>query len=411
MYAHPDLRFIQDEYVEELPVEAARSLAEKVASASPWSVDMTNFELVEETKNENPGKRIDHTFVYELIGTTIPEDGQGIYGIGRYRLSLVVAGNKVSSLNHFVKVPQAFQDTYKGLRSSNEVLANAAWICITIVYGLGGVIGGIFYLLRRKVTLFKPGLKNGALLALGLCSTILSAFPLSWMNYNTAEDPVVVYLDLLMRLLVNAVYLTLLAGLTLVAAEGLGRCADEYGNLNHHQFFRSTILIGTNIFEEEILLGYLLVPIMFAYEVLFYFLCTEFLGWWTPSSPVVNPNIAAEAFPGISALSLSLFAGCWEEALFRGVPLAGALLFFRRYRLSSRRTFWFYTLAILAQAAIFGAAHADYPAQPWCARLVELIIPSISFALLWYNYGLVPGMITHFMYVRFFLICHCLFVY
>jgi MFS family permease len=50
------------------------------------------------------------------------------------------------------------------------------------------------------------------------------------------------------------------------------------------------------------------------------------------------------------------------------------------------------------QALIFGAAHADYPAQPAYARLVELILPSLAFGLIYLSFGLLPGIIFHFAY-------------
>ncbi len=50
------------------------------------------------------------------------------------------------------------------------------------------------------------------------------------------------------------------------------------------------------------------------------------------------------------------------------------------------------------QAIIFGAAHANYPAQPAYARLVELIIPSFLFGGIFLRFGLLPAVITHYAY-------------
>ncbi|NIP59441.1 MAG: hypothetical protein GWM92_14035, partial [Gemmatimonadetes bacterium] len=63
--------------------------------------------------------------------------------------------------------------------------------------------------------------------------------------------------------------------------------------------------------------------------------------------------------------------------LFRAVPLAGAALLGERF---GRRRLWIGS-ALVLQAVIFAAAHANYPQQPAYARLVELLIPSLVFGL------------------------------
>ena len=47
---------------------------------------------------------------------------------------------------------------------------------------------------------------------------------------------------------------------------------------------------------------------------------------------------------------------------------------------------------------IFGAAHANYPAQPAYARVVELLIPSAVFGFLYLRFGLLPAIVMHFAY-------------
>src|SRR5262245_43724160 len=81
------------------PVEEAQQIAE-VAAKSDWNVDFTRYQLVESSKQERPGGRTDHTFVYERQDERIKE--------GRYRLRLVVGGDKLTELTYFVQIPQAF---------------------------------------------------------------------------------------------------------------------------------------------------------------------------------------------------------------------------------------------------------------------------------------------------------------
>jgi hypothetical protein len=53
---------------------------------------------------------------------------------------------------------------------------------------------------------------------------------------------------------------------------------------------------------------------------------------------------------------------------------------------------------MILQAVIFGAGHAEYPAQPAYARLVELIIPALCFGGIYLAWGLLPAIVLHFVY-------------
>ena len=54
---------------------------------------------------------------------------------------------------------------------------------------------------------------------------------------------------------------------------------------------------------------------------------------------------------------------------------------------------------MVVQALIFGAGHANYPAQPSYARVVELFLPSIVvYGMIYLRLGVVFAAITHYVY-------------
>src|SRR3954464_14265233 len=82
-----------------LDAAAARAIAESGA-AQRWSVDLGKYALAEQGQERRPGGRVDHTFTYERSGVT--------FGEGRIRLRLSVSGDRLTGVDHFVKIPEAF---------------------------------------------------------------------------------------------------------------------------------------------------------------------------------------------------------------------------------------------------------------------------------------------------------------
>ena len=140
--------------------------------------------------------------------------------------------------------------------------------------------------------------------------------------------------------------------------------------------------------------AYLLVGFNCAFVIAFYLFSTRYLGWWSPSEMLFDPNILATYVPWFSPIAQSLNAGFMEECLFRAIPLAGAALLGDHF---GKRNWWI-TAAFILQAVIFGAAHANYPIQPSYARLVELLIPSFIWGAIYLRFGLLTNIIAHTVY-------------
>src|SRR5215470_9203617 len=122
------------------PVEEARRIAEETAR-SDWKIDFTVYQLVESSRDLRPGGRADHTFVYERQDARIGE--------GRYRLRLVVGGDKLTELTHFVQIPEAFTRRYEQMRSANDAINTVDSVVVFGVYILGFCGIGLFFMIRH----------------------------------------------------------------------------------------------------------------------------------------------------------------------------------------------------------------------------------------------------------------------
>ena len=366
-----------------LEPEAARALAE-AAVAAGWEVDLGGYELVEHSRELRPGGRTDHTLVYERPDIQIGE--------GRYRLRLVVSGDRFTELSHFVKIPEAFSRRYQEMRSANEGIAIGSTFAIAIFYLAGGCAAGLFFLLRDRWVVWRPAV-GWALFIAGLQAlVVLNQWPLLWMGYDTAISSTTFALQQIGIALAQLVGMGAVLALSFMAAESLGRRAFPH----HLQLWRnwSGEVAPTRAMLGQTLAGYLLIGVFFAYDVWLYLYAARNLDWWTPSSALTDPDVLANYLPWLTSIAVSLQAGFWEECLFRAVPIAAAALLGRRFG----RTWLWIAGAMVLQAVIFGAGHANYPAQPAYARLVELIIPALGFGGLYLVFGLVPAIVLHFAF-------------
>ncbi len=371
----------EDEPGASLTADSAQVIAE-TTTEEKWKIDLTAYELVEQSQEVRPGGRTDHTFVYERLDVQIGE--------GRYRLSLVVGGDKLTELVHFIKIPEAFLRRYEEMRSANNTIANTAIIAGVVLYIIGGCIVGLFFLLRQHWVIWRKPLFWGLFVAFIQVLASINHWPLAWMDYDTALSAQGFLLQQIMQLLLIFVGFGLLLTVSFMAAESLTRKAFPH----HVQMWRlwSSDVASSPAILGRTISGYLAVSLFFAFDIALYFFATKVLGWWTPSEALFEPDVLATYFPWLTSIAISLRAGFMEECLFRAIPIAGAALLGQRF--GHRRT-WIIS-AFIIQALIFGAGHANYPQQPAYARVVELIIPSLAFGLIYLYFGLLPAIVLHF---------------
>ncbi len=361
----------------------ARAIAERAATVE-WAVDLAPFALVSQSEERRPGGRVDHTFVYERTRERLNE--------GRFRLRLVVSGDRLTELTHVLQIPEAFSRRYEQMRSANQAIGVGSAVATALLYVLGGIGVGLFVLVRRRWVIWRPAVAWGVAVAGLQLLAGLNQWPLLWMTYDTALSRGTFVAQTLAQLVAGFFGLAALLSLSFMAAESLTRRAFP----SHPQLWRlgSREAAASRAVLGRAMAAYLLVGVFFAYEVVLYLFATRLLGWWTPSEALFSPDVLATYQPWLSAVAPSLQAGFWEEALFRAVPLAGAALLGDPF--GGRR--WWIAGAMVVQAVVFGAGHAPYPTQPAYARAVELVLPSFAFGWLYLRFGLLPAVVMHYVY-------------
>jgi len=367
----------------DLPVDSGKVIAETTAKEE-WAIDLSAYDLVEKSREVLPGGRVDHTFVYERPDLKIGE--------GRYRLRLVVGGDKLTELSHFMKIPEAFSRRYQEMRSTNSTIANTALMAVALLYILGGCVIGMFFLLRQRWVIWRMPLLCGFFVSFMQVLERINNWPLIWMYYDTSLSSLSFLLQQIVQMVIIFMGMGIVLSLSFMAAESLTRKAFprhiRFWNLWYDRVSGTQAVLGRTIG------GYLFVGFEWAFIVALYLFTSDVLGWWSPSGTLFHPDALATYFPWLTSIAISLQAGFWEECLFRAIPIAGAALIGQKF--GARRA-WIIG-AFIVQALIFGAGHANYAQQPSYARMVELFIPSIAWGLIYLRFGLLPVIVLHFAF-------------
>lgn len=360
------------------------ALAVARAEASEWGVDLGSFELLESSGETQPGGRLDHTFVFERTGAQVAD--------GRFRLRIRVAGNRAAGLTHFVYVPEAFSQRFAEMRSANQAIALGSQSVFIILFLLVGGGVGTALLARRRWIVWRPPLAWGALTAVLLGLGMANTLPLSWMEYDTAVSVGTFLAGQLGVAAAAAVIGTPLLAFVYLAAESLDRRAFP-DHLQQWRFWSPEVAASAPALGRTAG-AYFLAGLQLGYVVLFYLATSRLDGWWSPAEAVVQPDLLATPQPWILAVSTSLFAAFWEESAFRAIPIACAALLGARF---GQRRLWIVG-AVVLQALVFAAGHANYPQQPAYARVVELSVPALVWGITYLRFGLVPTILAHFTY-------------
>lgn len=364
----------------------SREQADEIAQAGAvdWDIDLSQYDFVEHHSMVQPSGRIDHSFVYQRHDVTLEK--------GLYRLKLKVCGDLFAQLDRSVKIPNEFERRYAQMFADNKLLANMARnIAIFLYLFVIALLVGIFFYRDRAYLLIRQHfyltVVFGGLFAAGS----LNQWPHIWCKYPTHMSDWLFALSAFSMMMITSCLFSIFVGTLCVIVDA----ADRYMFGRHIQFLKSWSRGVGGSFEifQMTMLGYLFAVLALGYQVC-YTMWTQYMGWWAPLNTLVDPNILSSYLPFLSPIALAFQAGFWEEFATRGLPLAGIAFLTR----NSRYKGWWFGGMMCLQAIIFGALHANYPQMPSYYRVVELFLPSLGWGALYYWFGLLPGIIAHFVY-------------
>jgi len=334
------------------------------------------------------GVRVDDLRLISTSERQLPKRTQRIYtwesisirpANAPYRHTVTVDGNLVTGYAQRLKVPDAWLRSYRELRSKNIAAGS-----VDLIFLAATMIAALVVFIAR---LRRGDLSIRFLLAIGIASVVLvggvalNSMPSQFAYYDTTTS----YSAFRAQLALQAVMQSLGTAMLLIVVCGAGEVLYRERmprKLAIPRIFQRRALASRRVFLS-LILGYTLVPLFIAYQVVFYLTARKF-GAWAPAE-VPYDEMLNSALPWLAVLFAGFFPALSEEFLSR----AFSIPFLERI-VRSR------VAAIVLAGFIWGFGHATYPNQPFYIRGVEVGIVGIIAGLLMQRFGLLPLLIWHY---------------
>lgn len=355
-----------------VPEDRAMPAGDAMAAANAFldRAGARDLTLVDESQRRLP-KREQRIFTFE---------SKSIRPAGApYRHVVTVDGNVVTGYEQRLKVPDAWLRSYRELRSKNMAAGSvdAVLMAITMIAAL------VIFIVR----LIRRDLRLRFVLAMGLTGLILTAgvalnsMPAQLAYYDTTTS----YPAFLAQLAVMAGVESIGTAMLLIVICGAGEVLYRErlpNQLAIPRLWTPKALRSKRVFLG-LILGYALVPLFIAYQVIFY-LSARRVGAWAPAE-VPYDDMLNSAFPWVMVLFAGFFPAVSEEFLSR----AFSIPFFQKIVRS--RLF-----AIVLAGFLWGFGHSTYPNQPFWIRGVEVGLVGVVAGFLMDRFGLLPLLIWHY---------------
>ncbi|MBI1982620.1 MAG: CPBP family intramembrane metalloprotease, partial [Acidobacteria bacterium] len=348
---------------------AAREIAERflreVMKRNP-----SDLEFVEAETEKRPA-RTDHSFTWKQTSVDL--------GDGSLRVSVGVAGDRVTDYSEFVKIPEQWSREYRQLRSRNQsaqLVAEVFFILLTVAM----LIILVMRLRDRDVPLRLS-------VILGLVGTVLfflgrlNNLPLEEFGYRTTDS----YSSFMAGYLRDSVLFALGVGVwvSFLVAGSEPVYREHYPGLVSLRRYMSRTGLRSRSFFMSNVIGIGMTFFFFAYQTLFY-LGANKLGAWAPAD-VQYSDLLNTRFPWVWVLFIGFLPAISEEMQFRAFAIP-----FLKKRLRSK---W---VALVLAAFIWGFLHAAYPNQPFYIRGVEVGVAGIIVGVLMLRFGILATLIWHY---------------
>ncbi|MDD5195898.1 MAG: type II CAAX endopeptidase family protein [Candidatus Omnitrophica bacterium] len=349
----------------------AKTLAEGILKRQNY--DMAQYELKTNSHKDLP-KRRDYFFEWEKKNYKIAD--------ATLRVMLQIHGDRLGMLLKYLEIPEKF---YRDMTHKTTV-----GIIITLIFSAAiGIVAlaSLFILLiqcKYGSVRWRLAIIFGALLLPIRFLNFYNTLPSFWYSYPDTTYKAIYFWISAVSLCLGGVFTGGFIFLICAAGESLSR------KLNLPGFYLLEALKEPRKFSNKIIsiytIGYSFAFCMMGYEVLFYFLGTQWKHVWIPLSFSYSGMLSSK-MPFLEPLTVGTSAALLEEFLFRLYMIALFTKLFKRP--------W---LSVVLQAVLWAFAHSNYAIYPNFTRGIELTIVGIALGMIYLKCGIETTVIAHYVY-------------
>lgn len=320
--------------------------------------------------------RTDHYFTFE--------DERHDYKGGKQRYTVYVSGNKVSEFSSELHVPESFDRKYAEIRSYNDLLKLISSVLFAIV-SAGTVFAFIWALSTGRLRwrlVFYAAIGSFLLEFLDYWNYLPSVL----QQYDTAKSLQGFLSQQIISSILSCCQAGLLSAVVVGGIEAVYR--TKFPKMPAVENFLSARALSNKTMLDSIVAGIYIFGIHLGYVAAYYLVGTA-AGMWSPLE-VREVSTLSSIVPAYSSFSVGVNASISEELMYRVFCFVLAQLLFKN--------FW---VANFVQAVGWAFMHSDYPQEPAYARGIELTIVGLFYGWLFKRFGVVTGIISHFIYDAF----------
>ena len=320
--------------------------------------------------------RVDHSFTWE-------DENQDFKG-GKLRTTVTVSGNMITSYDCSLHVPEDFEHKFANMRSYNDLLKQISSVLFAIV-GAAMFFSFVWALSTKRVRWRLVAIAAAVSFSIEILD-YWNNWPSIIQSYSTTES----LHSYLLSKLVSSLLAAALAAFSSVALVG----GIEAVYRNHFpkavagEHFLKFKFASNRSILETVIAGICVFGVHIGYVAAFYLLGSK-MGMWSPLE-VRDVATMSSFSPAFSSFVVGVNASVSEELLYRVLCFCLAQRVFKN--------FW---IANFVQAAGWAFMHSDYPQEPPYARGVELTIVGLFYGYMMKRYGVMAGIIAHFIYDAF----------
>lgn len=326
--------------------------------------------LIEERREERPN-RLDYIFTWEQQGFRAKD--------ATLRRRIVVQGSEIGRYEAFLHLPEAWKREFAGLRSRNELYAQAAqFLYLPFVLAATVVLLRSF---RARLIPWRPLLTLAGAVGALMVMTQWNSLPFFIDSMPTSSPFGQTVIWGLLQGLGAGIAVFFYVILAAAAGEPLYRELQP-----RHLSLRAAVdpaVLRTKAFFLATVAGYAFAAIHIAFVVAFYLIGRRF-GVWTPQE-INYSDFLSTRLPWLYPLTISLLAATSEEFWFRLFAIS-----WLRRRL---RSTW---PAVVIPALVWGFLHANYPQQPPYIRGIEVGLIGVAAGWLMLRFGILATLIWHY---------------